>query len=281
MRNVRSTSGHFPCWADDGTNHDMLKMNTWKLRPLAALVLALAACSSGSPVQSPATAAPPTDFCTDMGGTWDGSKESCSLTGTNSKKVAAKVRATYPTDLVDDPATGPTLQQFLRDFFTKFGHPNDNLTQNSDASVTYKTYKHAPNTLSVVFTEEWFVTSTPHPNDAVITFTFDLTSKKQLTLTDLLCPGVDPLTALPPLARPYVEQAVGLDRDPGFTISQFEPQPGHGGYSDDYKAWYLDGDDLVLVMPAGRSGPVHAGAWQSHVPLSALQTIRRGGACSA
>ncbi|MEU9808645.1 hypothetical protein [Mycobacterium sp. NPDC050853] len=259
----------------------MLKMSARGLRPLLALLLSLAACSSGSPVQSPATAAPPTDFCTNVGGTWDGSKESCSLTGTNSKNVTAKVQATYPANLLDDPAAGPALQQFLSDFFKKFGHPNDNLTQNSEASLGYKTYKHAPNTLSVVFFEEWFVTGTPHPNDAVITFTFDQANKKPLTLGDLFCPGVDPLVALPPLVRPYVEQATGLDKDPRLTISQFEPQPGHGGYSDDYKAWYLDGEDLVLVMPAERSGPVHAGAWQPRTPLSALVSIQRGGACSA
>lgn len=259
----------------------MWKTNVWKLRPLAALVLSLVACSSGSPVESPATAAPPTDFCTNLGGTWAGSTESCSLTGTNSKNITAQVRASYPASLLQDPTAGPALQQFLTDFFTKFGHPKDNLTQNSDASLGYKAYKHAPNTLSVVFTEEWFVTGTPHPNDAIVTFTFDQTVQRQLTLGDLLCPGVDPLTALPPLVRPYVEQAVALDKNSPFTIGQFEPQPGHGGYSDDYKAWYLDGDGLVLVMPAERAGPVHAGAWQPHIPLSALETIRRGGSCAA
>lgn len=255
----------------------MVNKSVLKLRPLAALVIALAACSSGSPVQSPATAAPPTNFCTTVGGTWDSSKESCSLTGTSSKNVTAKVQATYPVNLLDDPVTGPALKQFLTDFFKKFGRPNDNLTQNSEASLGYKMYKHAPNTLSVVFTEEWFVTGTPHPNDAIVTFTFDQASKQQLALSDLFCPGVDPLTTLPPLVRPYVEKAVGQE----FNISQLEPQPGHGGYSDDYRAWYLDGDDLVLVMPAERSGPVHAGAWQPRTPLSALQPIRRGGACAA
>ena len=259
----------------------MSKKSIRRLRPLVALLLALAACSSGSPVQSPASAAPPTDFCTNVGGTWEGSKESCSLTGTNSKNITAKVQATYPVNLLDDPTTGAALQQFLSEFFKKFGQPNENLTQNSEASLAYKTYKHAPNTLSVVFTEEWFVTGTPHPNDAVATFTFDQANKKQLTLADLFCPGVDPLVALPPLVRPYVKQAVALDKNPSFTISQFEPQPGHGGYSDDYKTWYLDGDDLVLVMPAERSGPVHAGAWQPRIPLSALTSIRHEGACSA
>lgn len=259
----------------------MVKTNARRLRPLVALLLALAACSSGSPVQSPASAAPPADFCTSVGGTWDGSKESCSLTGTNSKNIVAKVQATYPANLLEDPTTGPVLQQFLSDFFKKFGHPSDNLTQNSEASMTYKTYNHAPNMLSVVFTEEWFVTGTPHPNDAVVTFTFDQASRRALTLGDLFCPGVDPLVALPPLVRPYVEQTVALDKNPSFTISQFEPQPGHRGYSDDYKAWYLDGDDLVLVMPAERSGPVHAGAWQPRMPLSALGASRRGSGCAA
>lgn len=258
----------------------MATMTVRKLRPLAALLLALAACSTASPVQSPATAAPPTDLCTDVGGTWDGSKESCALTGTNAKNTTAKVQATYPINLLEDPVAGPVLRQFLTGFFNKFGHPNDNLTQNSEASLGYKTYK-SPHTVSVVFTEDWFVTGTPHPNDAVVTFTFDQTNKRQLELADLFCPGVDPLTALPPLVRPYVERAAALDKTPQFSIGEFEPRPDHGGYSGDYKAWYLDGDDLVLVMPAERMGPVHSAAWQPRIPLSALQSIRRGGACAA
>lgn len=63
-------------------------------------------------------------------------------------------------------------------------------------------------------------------------------------------------------------------------ISRFEPAQKYN-YTDDYRAWYLDGPSLVLVMPAARSGPAHAGQWQPHIPLSTGQPILRDASCSA
>ena len=85
---------------------------------------------------------------------------------------------------------------------------------------------------------------------------------------------------MPPLARPYVQRALastGAQLDP----SDLEPG-GLGGddFADNYKAWYLDNDDLVLDMPASRRGPTHAGEWEIHVPLVALRSIMPGGGCS-
>ncbi|NMN97209.1 hypothetical protein [Antrihabitans stalactiti] len=221
------------------------------------LCLVAAGCSSTTPDETP------TAFCAEVGGTWD--NDACKLTGTNAKHITVDVSAEYPTDLVDEPA----LQDFLRKFFATYGHPDDQVAQNGHASLTYKTYTHGGHVKSIVFSNDWYLGGA-HPNDEIVTYSFD--DKKAITLTDLLCPGNDALTALPPIVRPFIRQAIGEDGD----ISRYEPG---GDYAENYKAWYLDGDDLVLVMPASRFGPVHSGMWQPRIPLSALRPILRETGC--
>lgn len=193
----------------------------------------------------------------------------CTVIGSNAHHITVTVTAQYPDDLIGDPASGSTLKRFLGDYFTKFAHPDDELVRDGSAQLTYQRFEHAPNTTSVAFTNSWYLGGA-HPNDEISTFTFDVEHGKTVQLSDLLC-GADPLVVLPPLVQPYVRQAV----DPGSPIEKYEPGPD-SWYADDYRAWYLDGSDLVLLMPSARMGPVHGGHWQPRIPLTALQPLQRG-----
>ena len=52
------------------------------------------------------------------------------------------------------------------------------------------------------------------------------------------------------------------------------PESGpHHTYVKSYDTWVLDGDDLVLVLPSERSGPVGAGLIRPHIPLTALPSV--------
>lgn len=245
------------------------------LVPLAAGLLIIVGCSTLRAPASPSPGSASLAVCEDNGGAWDQARGVCTRTGTNAHHIDVKLSAKYPNDLLDNPTAGPRLKDFLREFFTRFGHPDDDITRNGRADLTYQSFEHAPGTRSIVFTNVWDLGGA-HPNEEITTFTFDLQNNKLLTLADLFCDGINPLTALPPLARPYVETTVGQDAD----TAQYEPGPQYN-YADDYQAWYLDGPDLVLVMPAARSGPAHAGQWQPHIPLSQLHSILRDGGCSA
>ncbi|WKG04623.1 hypothetical protein [Mycolicibacterium sp. HK-90] len=213
-------------------------------------------------------------FCDDNGGTWDQAGGVCKRQVLNGHHIAVQLSAMYPEDLLKDQTAGPPLKEFVRDFFTRFGHPDDGLVRDGQADLTYETFEHGPGIRSVVFRIFSYLGGA-HPNAEITTFTFDLQRGKQLALADLFCRNVDPLTALPPLARPYVEKTV----TEGIDIARFDP--GHRyNYTDDYRAWYLDGPDLVLVMPAARSGPVQAGQWQPHIPLAELNSILHDGSCA-
>jgi hypothetical protein len=118
----------------------------------------------------------------------------------------------------------------------------------------------------------------PNPGGQITTFTFDFGQGKQLQLADLFCPGTDPLKAIPPIARPFVQQS--LAGSP-FHVEQFEPDKAEGELADNYQAWALDGDDLVLYMPAGRGpGGVPPGFITPRIPMAEFSAISREKGCT-
>ena len=124
---------------------------------------------------------------------------------------------------------------------------------------------------SVLFTNFWYLGGA-HSNDDITTFTFDLAAKKQLALSDLFC-ATDPKPVLDPLVRKHVRSI--------FDTAGSQSVPDYSRYTDGYQAWVLDGDDLVIHMPAGRTGPVHAGMFVAQIPLSELRPQLRDGGCAA
>ncbi|WAC90858.1 hypothetical protein [Mycobacterium sp. Aquia_213] len=243
-----------------------------------ALAAALIACGCQGPnhgASSPAasTTPIPNRLCNDVHGVWDGKIGQCKVSR-DVNGAHLEVTAAYPVDLVDNPPAGPVLTPFIRKFFTDYGETDSN--GNGNANLSSQVLTHAGITKTVVFQSDWYFSSMPHPSAAITTFTFD--SKRQLQLADLLCPGVDPLTAIPPIAHPYVRRA--LDGSP-FQVEQFEPDHPEGTLVDGYQAWSLDGEDLVLYMPAERGpGGISPGAVAPHVPLTKLAPILRGKGCS-
>ncbi|OBA61621.1 hypothetical protein A5647_10320 [Mycobacterium sp. 1100029.7] len=250
------------------------------LRSRLAFVVAtaLVVCGCQSPEHSagpsPTSATAATNrLCSRVHGVWDVKAGHCTLTRDVSG-AHLQVTAAYPVDLVDNPPAGPVLTSFVEKFFEDHGEVDD--LGNGDATLTSQVLTHAMATKTVVFHQDYWFASMPHPNAAITTFTFD--SSRQLQLADLLCPGVDPLKAIPPIAHPLVQQAV---RGSPFQVERFEPDHPEGGLADDYQAWALDGDDLVLYMPAARGpGGVPPGFISPHIPLTELAAILRSKGCS-
>ncbi|WAJ46047.1 hypothetical protein OK015_06025 [Mycobacterium sp. Aquia_216] len=247
-----------------------------RLAIAVATVLVACGCHTSHPGPGTPAVRPtpvPSRLCNDVHGVWDAKAAQCKL----SKDVNGahlEVTAAYPVDLVDNPPDGPVLTSFVRKFFTDYGETDTNGAGN--ANLTSQVFTHTPGTKTVVFQSDWYFSSMPHPSAAITTFTFD--AKRQLQLADLLCPGVDPLTAIPPIAHPFVQQA--LSGTP-FQVEQFEPDHAEGALADNYQAWALDGDDLVLYLPAERGpGGISPGSVAPHIPLAQLAPILRGPGCS-
>lgn len=224
-----------------------------------------------------------------LGGVLDASGR-CSLSLVSRANAHVDISISLPVELLDDPTAGPVLQDYALERGRSWRHTAETLMRNNSSSVEPTVYSHSSTVKSVVLHER-FHTHTVRANDAYRTFTFDLQNHRLLALNDLFAPGVEPLTAVPPLARPYVEDALTRVPPPHlpdvypFIAEKWEAQPDGSGFSDNYRAFALTKDELVLYMPGQpmqHEIPPPPNNWQwameggtviAHIPLSVLKPI--------
>ena len=225
-------------------------------------------------------------FCGELGGDWDG--QYCHTAVTSERNAVRDIKVAVPGDLVDNPTTGPVVRDYLRTLVNNWRTANAHMAADSYGEENYQIFQHG-NLLSAVFHEDYHADG-PKPNNAYRTFTFDMAGGRRLQLSDLTTS--DPLTAIPPLAQPYIETALNQappPHDPGsypFVINRWTPDKV---YSGGYKAWALTPDELILYMPdypVSHDEPIDftpgimqwymdGGTVQAHIPLSALASVLR------
>jgi len=253
------------------------------IRKLTVTVTVVAAAIIPSVVTARASAP---SFCGELGGDWDG--QYCHTSVTSERNAVRDIKVAVPGNLVDNPTTGPVVRDYLRTLVNNWRNANARMAADSYGEENYQTFQHG-NLLSAVFHEDYHADG-PKPNNAYRTFTFDMASGRRLRLSDLT--NSDPLTAIPPLAQPYIETALNQappPHDPGsypFVIDRWTPDKV---YSSAYKAWALTPDELILYMPdypVGHDEPIDftpgvmqwymdGGTVQAHIPLSALASVLR------
>jgi len=251
-------------------------------RHLATVVLVAAATLSAT---THAHASAPS-FCGELGGDWDG--RYCHTAVTSERNAVRDIKVAVPEDLVDNPATAPVIRDYLRTLVNNWRNANSSMAADSYGEENFEVFRHA-NLLSAVFHEDYHADG-PTPNNAYRTFTFDMASGRRVQLADLTTS--DPLTAIPPLAQPFVQTALDQappPHDPGtypFVVDRWTPDKV---YSGAYKAWAVTPDELILYMPdypVGHDSPINftpgvmqwymdGGTVQAHIPLSALASVLR------
>ena len=250
--------------------------------------LFLGALLAGAVISAPTADASPVTFCDELGGQWDGVY--CHTAVLSQREAVRDIKVAIPAELVDDPTAGPVVRDYLRDLVNNWRTVGVTMAADSFGEGNYQIFRRG-NALTAVFRETYHADG-PDFNNAYRTFTFDMATGRRLQLADLTKPGVDPLVAIPPLAQPFVEQA--LDQAPPPHQPRTYPfiadrwTPGNV-YSGGYKAWALTPDELVVYMPdypVAHDTPLNytpglmqwsmdGGTVQAHIPLSALQPILR------
>lgn len=238
------------------------------------------------PTASPAGAAVDTWCGPGLGGNWDGQSGRCELSVSSPANATMNIDLSLPAGLLDNAVAGPVLRDYALKRGEGWRSTAQSMMRDSTSSVEYTIFQHG-STQSVVFHEQ-FHTVGNVSNDAYRTFTFDFAARKQLQLTDLFAPGIDPLTAIPPVARPLLEEALPNTPPPHqsgvypFVLDLWEPRPDGSGFSGNYRAFALTPDELILYMPdvpMTHENPPPRGQWQwsmnggtvtLHVPLKAL-----------
>ena len=254
-------------------------------RLIATSVLIAATGISGIAGAATARASAPS-FCGELGGDWDG--QYCHASVTSERNAVRDIKVAVPGELIDSSTAGPVIRDYLRTLVGNWRNANAHMIADSYGEENYEIFQHGK-LLSAVFHEDYHADG-PKPNNAYRTFTFDMASGRRLQLSDVTTSN--PLTAIPPLAQPFIETALNQappPHDPGtypFVVDRWTPDKV---YSGAYKAWALTPDELILYMPdypVGHDEPINfttgtmqwymdGGTVQAHIPLSALGPILR------
>ena len=242
----------------------------------------------GATVGAPTAAASAASFCDELGGQWTG--RFCQTSVRSERNAVRDIKVAIPAELVDDTVAGPVVRQYLRTLVDNWRRVGASMVADSFGEGNYEIFRRG-DTLSAVFRETYHADG-PDFNNAYRTFTFDMSAGRSLQLSDLTRPGVDPLTAIPPLAQPFVEQALDVAPPPHqprtypFLAERWTPDRV---YSGGYRAWALTPDELVIYMPdypVARDTPLDftpglmkwsmdGGSVVAHIPLAALTSVLR------
>jgi hypothetical protein len=224
-----------------------------------------------------------------LGGHWDDQSGHCTLSVYSQANATMDIDIAVPLGLMDNPVAGPVIRDYALRAGSAWRDTGRSLFRDNSSSIDSAVFQHG-NVQSVVFHEQ-FLTYANKLNEAYRTFTFDLARGKQLELADLFVDGVDPLTAIPPIARPYLENVLPITpprHDPGeypFVPDRWEPHADGSGFSGNYRAFALTANELVLYMPdrpMTHENPPPPGQWQwsmnggivtLHIPLQALREV--------
>ncbi len=253
-----------------------------------SMALGAVAAIAAATVTAPTAAASAASICDELGGQWNG--QYCHTSVHSERNAVRDIKVAIPAELVDDAVAGPVVREYLTNLVDNWRRVGVHMAADSFGEGNYQIFRHGT-AMSVVFHETYHADG-PDFNNAYRTFTFDTSDGRQLTLSDLTKPGVDPLVAIPPLADPFVVQA--LDQAPPphqagtypFVADRWTPD---NVYSGGYKAWALTPDELILYMPdypVGRDTPINftpgnmqwsmdGGTVQAHIPLAALSPVLR------
>lgn len=108
-----------------------------------------------------------------------------------------------------------------------------------------------------------------HPIPIVVTTLFDLTRGHAMKLGDMFRKGAPYLSTLSTLSRAYLaKQDLGSDAD--------WQKRGTEATEANFQAFYLDGQNLVVVFPPYQVAPYAAGVVEFKIPLANLRNIARG-----
>lgn len=256
------------------------------LRRIIGTTLLVAATGLAGTFRPPLAHASAESFCGELGGGWDG--QYCHTTVTSQRDAVRDIKVAVPGDLVDNPATGPAIRDYLHTLVDNWRSANALMAADSYGEENFEVFRHG-NLLSAVFHEDYHADG-PKPNNAYRTFTFDMATGRRVQLADLA--NGNPLDQIPPLAQPFIQTALDQAAPPHapgtypFVIERWTPDKV---YSGGYRAWALTPEELILYMPdypVAHDQPVNfspglrqwfidGGAVEAHIPLSALGSVLR------
>lgn len=197
------------------------------------------------------------------------------------------IEVTYPAETALKASLGAdadqeavsAMEDFVEDSVSQFKKQGnfDNLTpediqimglsedRKESITIAYEEIM-GENTVSYVYT--LFVdTLGAHPNTFYRTFTFDLATGSELSITSLFVPRSDYLRRLSAISQFELAKSLGEFADIEYIAQGTGPEPLN------YQSFAVKGNELVLLFPPYQVAPYAAGSQEVSIPLEQLKDI--------
>lgn len=225
--------------------------------------------------------ASPSDVCAQLGGSWSAGERFCGKVVVNPNQTKTVLEARYPADLVENGASSPVLQKFLKEFIARFSKVTDDpRAMDGGASLRYRQFERPPALKSVLFSDIYYAGNAKYPVEELTSFTFDTNKGRQLVLADLFQSGTKAFPALADLVRPIVQSQLdpvnvvrARENQAALTADEFDP--GGPLNPNSYPVFAVAADELLLYLPQVRSGEPGSTMIEAHVPLASLKDLLR------
>ncbi|MEK7099651.1 MAG: DUF3298 domain-containing protein, partial [Patescibacteria group bacterium] len=137
------------------------------------------------------------------------------------------------------------------------------LDQRKYELMTEYEVRTGPKTVTYVYSN-FEDTGGAHPNTFYRTFTFDVSTGKELSISDLFVPGSEYLSTLSTIARADLPGIEGDYTNPEFITDGTKP------VVESFQNFYFEGSQLVIVFPPYQVGPYVLGVVKLPIERSRL-----------
>jgi hypothetical protein len=176
---------------------------------------------------------------------------------------ASSTPLSYEVSASADAAAVTRMKKFIHETIVQFR--TDSIADKEPKQTLQIAYlmSSSPNTISYIFTTYTEAGGT-HGNTLFHTFTFDTSSGKALTLTDIFVPGAPYLATLSSISRARLPDVIGDPHDISFINDGTEPE------EKNFENFFFDNGSLTILFSVYQVAPYSAGPQTLRIPRSEL-----------
>ncbi|MDP2593962.1 MAG: RsiV family protein [bacterium] len=183
--------------------------------------------------------------------------------------IAANYPTTTPLSAQASKAAAEAMQGWVIDTVSQFKNDGaSNQGRKLSLQIIYL-IASSPHTVSYIFTTSEDMGGA-HPNSFFKTFTFNMTTGKQLALGELFAPGADYLGTLSRIARAKLPEIIGQYADQKMIADDTTPD------AKNFQNFFIDNATLNILFDPYAVAAYAAGPQTLQIPLADLASILGG-----
>lgn len=140
-------------------------------------------------------------------------------------------------------------------------------------TISYEPFIQTSNMVSIEFTISQFWAGAAHPNSVAKTFTYDISSGKQLSLSNIFKKNSNYLSVLSGIATQSLKEKLGKDLEETDDVNFMKDwiETGAAPKKENFSNFVLGKDNLIIIFDPYQVGPYAWGFQKVEIPYEKIQ----------